>query len=324
MKLLNMNDRQLILSSIKGEILKGLKEYKARITLNRNLAENLNVDDLMSNIIGDTPWLFYVNEWQWNVTGQNISIFPQYKYTRKQTQDLRQRCQQEVSVILSKLKYDEDIKSIAKHLHDILIRNIKYEKQDDYEVHTIIGSLLKRKCVCDGFSKVYKLILDELKITNYLIYGKGFARTLTDSEAHAWNLIKIDNDFYHVDVTYDATLSMYNYIRYDYFLIDDSLISIDHYWNRSIIPKANNNKFFLYNQSKYVVSSRTELRQKIYEKVGENCYDFILKLPLNLDINFSRKIVLECTLDAMAAKRANGNVYVNTNPTRNIIYVRIR
>jgi transglutaminase/protease-like cytokinesis protein 3 len=94
-------------------------------------------------------------------------------------------------------------------------------KQNNYEVHTIIGPLLKRKCVCDGFSKLYKLVLDELGIENYLIYGKGFVHTLSDSEEHAWNLVKIDNDFYHVDVTYDATLSMHDYIRYDYFLIDD-------------------------------------------------------------------------------------------------------
>lgn len=175
-----------------------------------------------------------------------------------------------------------------------------------------------------GFSKLYKLVLDELGIENYLIYGKGFVHTLSDSEEHAWNLVKIDNDFYHVDVTYDATLSMHDYIRYDYFLIDDTLISVDHYWNRSIIPNANNNKFYIYNQDKYVVSSRAELGQKIYERIKENCYDFVLKLPQNLDTNLIQKIVLECTLAAINVKRMDGEVSVNVNPTQNIIYVRIR
>lgn len=319
-----MNDRQLIISSIKERILKELSRYKEKITVNRHYIGNINVDGILSSLIDDTPWLFFVDEWRWEETGQKINIFPKYKYTRKQTEELRERCQQQVGIILSRLKEDKGVNGIAKHLHDILIRNIKYEKQNNYEVHTIIGSLLKRKCVCDGFSKLYKLILDELGIENYLIYGKGFVHTLSDSEEHAWNLVKIDNDFYHVDVTYDATLSMHDYIRYDYFLIDDTLISMDHYWNRSIIPNANNNKFFIYNQDKYVVSSRAELGQKIYERIREKCYDFVLKLPQNLDTNLIQKIVLECTLEAMNAEIMDGEVSVNVNPTQNIIYVRIR
>ena len=319
-----MNDRQLITSSLKGKILKELSGYKEKITVNRYYIGNINANDALRDLIDDTPWLFFVDEWTWEETGQKINIFPKYKYTRKRTEELRERCQKEVGIILSRLKEDKGVNGIAKHLHDILIRNIKYEKQNDYEVHTIIGPLLKRKCVCDGFSKLYKLILDELGIENYLIYGKGFVHTLSDSEEHAWNLVKIDNDFYHVDVTYDATLSMHDYIRYDYFLIDDTLISMDHYWNRSIIPKANNNKFFIYNQGKYVVSSRAELGQKIYERIRENCYDFVLKLPQNLDTNLIQKIVLEYTLEVMNAKRMAGEVSVNVNPTQNIIYVRIR
>lgn len=319
-----MNDRQLIISSIKERILKELSRYKEKITVNRYYIGNINVDGILRSLIDDTPWLFFVDEWRWEETGQKINIFPKYKYTRKQTEELRERCQQEVGIILSRLKEDKGVNGIAKHLHDILIRNIKYEKQNNYEVHTIIGPLLKRKCVCDGFSKLYKLILDELGIENYLIYGKGFVHTLFYSEEHAWNLVKIDNDFYHVDVTYDATLSMLDYIRYDYFLIDDTLISMDHYWNRSIIPNANNNKFFIYNQDKYVVSSRAELGQKIYERIRENCYDFVLKLPQNLDTNLIQKIVLECTLEAINVKRMDGEVSVNVNPTQNIIYVRIR
>ncbi|RHV11023.1 hypothetical protein DXB77_07490 [Clostridium sp. OM05-9] len=319
-----MNDRQLITSSLKGKILKELSGYKEKITVNRYYIGNINVNEALRDLLDDTPWLFFVDEWTWEETGQKINIFPKYKYTRKRTEELRERCQKEVGIILSRLKEDKGVNGIAKHLHDILIRNIKYEKQNDYEVHTIIGPLLKRKCVCDGFSKLYKLILDELGIENYLIYGKGFVHTLSDSEEHAWNLVKIDNDFYHVDVTYDATLSMHDYIRYDYFLIDDTLISMDHYWNRSIIPKANNNKFFIYNQDKYVVSSRAELGQKIYERIREKCYDFVLKLPQNLDTNLIQKIVLEYTLEVMNAKRMAGEVSVNVNPTQNIIYVRIR
>ena len=89
-----MNDRQLIISSIKERILKELSRYKEKITVNRHYIGNINVDGILSSLIDDTPWLFFVDEWRWEETGQKNKIFPKYKNTRKHTEELRERCQQ--------------------------------------------------------------------------------------------------------------------------------------------------------------------------------------------------------------------------------------
>ncbi len=41
---------------------------------------------------------------------------------------------------------------------------------------------------------------------------------------HAWNVIRIDGKYYHLDVTFDNTLSRDDAVRYDYVNLADKQI----------------------------------------------------------------------------------------------------
>lgn len=45
---------------------------------------------------------------------------------------------------------------------------------------------------------------------------------------HAWNVIKIGGQYYHLDATFDNTLSKDDTIRYDYVNLSDKQIARDH------------------------------------------------------------------------------------------------
>nr|WP_265496725.1 transglutaminase domain-containing protein [Mycoplasma mycoides] len=71
------------------------------------------------------------------------------------------------------------------------------------------SALVRKYTVCTGYAKGLKLILEELGIPCRFIEGSS-DRESTISK-HAWNLVQLDNEWYHVDATSDRTNTHTNF-----------------------------------------------------------------------------------------------------------------
>ncbi len=126
-------------------------------------------------------------------------------------------------------------------IHNYIINNCRYasdyETNNDPIYYTAYGALVEGKAVCDGYASAAKILFDLCGIENIKI--SGTSRGI----GHAWNLIKLDNDYYHIDITWDDPVS-YNgidYLKYNYYNLTDSEISSDHIWDTQDYPEANGN-----------------------------------------------------------------------------------
>ena len=122
---------------------------------------------------------------------------------------------------------------IAKALHDYLIEHCTYDKRlydgtMPHESYTAYGALMKHTAVCDGYAHAYMELMNAAGVECVHVSGQG------NGGGHAWNLVKIDGEWYHVDTTWDDhTSGNDNYVWYKYFLKSDAAISRDHSkWNR--------------------------------------------------------------------------------------------
>ena len=104
----------------------------------------------------------------------------------------------------------DDMQEYEKALviHDWLIDHCQYD-YGNLQTNTIpessynlYGALAYGLAVCDGYSKAYQYILEEK-------LGIECCRIVSDSMNHAWNLIKIGNNYYHVDVTWDDPICVH-------------------------------------------------------------------------------------------------------------------
>ncbi|MHC1786576.1 MAG: transglutaminase domain-containing protein [Christensenellales bacterium] len=116
----------------------------------------------------------------------------------------------------------------AKWFHDWLTENARYDYSFTY--YDAKGVLLAGKGVCQSFAEAYQLLLNKVGISNKLLSGKANNGT-GGWEGHAWNLVKIGGNWYHVDVTWDDTGD-----RYEYFLKSDQSMSANHQWSTSRYP----------------------------------------------------------------------------------------
>ena len=71
-------------------------------------------------------------------------------------------------------------------------------------------------------------------------FVKGFA----GNERHAWNLVKVDNQWYHVDATWDDPVgNKADEVSYKFFMVTDSQLSKTHSWTKGDYPVAKSDKY---------------------------------------------------------------------------------
>lgn len=131
-------------------------------------------------------------------------------------------------------------------IHDYIIVNTSYdhERADSiinenknyvplYQSNKAIGPLLQNMGICGGYSDAMALFLNKMNIPNLRVAN----------EIHIWNLVKLDNKWYHLDLTWDDPTNQTekDLIIHSYFLIDtEKLKSINnnHHFDERIYIEA--------------------------------------------------------------------------------------
>lgn len=128
--------------------------------------------------------------------------------------------------------------------HDYIINTTKYDKDrannlngktfKNSDSHTAYGLLKNHIALCGGYSDIMSIYITSLNIPNIRI----------SSEKHVWNLVFINNDWQHLDATWDdpVTQTGSQILMHDYFLIDSTtLFQLDlqeHNYNKNFYKEA--------------------------------------------------------------------------------------
>ena len=106
------------------------------------------------------------------------------------------------NIIRSILYTDMSTIERIKTVHDYLVKNTKYDTgyydKDDSE-EQLSNILNEKRAVCQGYAVAFYIFMNELDIPCSLVSGDA-------GEDHAWNAVKMDNEWYMIDVTWDDPL----------------------------------------------------------------------------------------------------------------------
>ena len=121
------------------------------------------------------------------------------------------------SLKLSKLSDKEKVKKI----HDYIVNLFSYDRTlTRFTAYDGLVSV-KHTTVCQGYAVLmYKMLTDAGVPCRYVTGNAG--------EAHAWNIVKIGNKWYHLDATWDDPVSSVPQLSYEYFLVGSKTIAEDH------------------------------------------------------------------------------------------------
>ena len=177
----------------------------------------------------DNPALLCLeNESELITRGAKAYFRPQYRTDadtcRAQTQAL-EAAAQEVLRQASGLStaYEKEL-----FFHDYICETVSYAEADESLGYSAYDALVTGEAVCEGYSRALQLLLDSEGIPNLLVTGVGVEEDGT-REGHMWNLVSLDGEYYHVDLTWDdLDEDGGQHVSHAYFNVTDETIRANH------------------------------------------------------------------------------------------------
>jgi len=160
------------------------------------------------------------------------------------------------------------------YIHDRIIENCSYKHEGALDESTAYGALVKGKAACEGYAKAAKLLLDMCSVEAYVIVGQS-KNPEGKYEGHMWDVVKINDSYYNLDLTWDDPISQDNMdeSRYIFFNLTDKDISKTHSQFKSDNPcTASAENYYVIKDlyfKEYNDKTRAEIAERISQAVNE-------------------------------------------------------
>lgn len=206
---------QDIMPSIEFNINETISEDNIRITLDAYIYDHPEVFWL------DTKFSYFNHE------KGSTSIWLFYTMESKEVEKAKEKFNTELEKALSQAPKNASAYELEMFAHDYIVDNCEYD-YEAAEAEEVIGNednaygaLIDKKAVCSGYSKAFQLLCNKLGLDCVSILGES------EGAGHQWNCVKLEDEWYHLDVTWDDSENG-EICQYDYFNLDDEAIYSDH------------------------------------------------------------------------------------------------
>ena len=136
-------------------------------------------------------------------------------------------------VLASVVKADTTDYEKEYAIYSYIVDNVAYgniEGDQDGSTYSARGALICKKCVCMGFSHALCLLMNKAGIQ---------CISINDNADHAWNIVKLDDGYYHVD----ASRASMKHAKDRYFNMTDEVASQDREWNTACYPACTGTEY---------------------------------------------------------------------------------
>ncbi|MGN1319402.1 MAG: transglutaminase domain-containing protein [Lachnospirales bacterium] len=161
-------------------------------------------------------------------------------------------------------------------IHDYIVSTFSYGPTDTdnipKEAHSIVGFVRNGQGICEAYANTFQLMCRLAGIDSQLVTGS------INGVGHMWNIVKIDGDYYHVDVTSDDPAPNNNNKKiYNYFNVTDDMISSTYTWEKENYPSCTATLYNYQNYNNLTVKSKEDLEKLILDGLAKSQTNFTFK-----------------------------------------------
>lgn len=173
-----------------------------------NVIPNLGQDSLNAVYVAvqrDHPELFYIDtmSYRYATKGgivQKTVLDVTYDGSKGTVETSKKRVEDAAAKMLAGISKNASDYEKVKYVYETIIETTDYDlnSADNQEINSV---LINHVSVCAGYARTMQYLLNKLGVEAIFVEGKD----LKNNEDHAWNLVKIDGQYYYVDCTWGDT-----------------------------------------------------------------------------------------------------------------------
>ncbi len=240
------------------KIYEGAKNFNPTINFGSQNLTNSKVQKILFCVNYDNPLMFQLPLVSLNCEGpkDNITALTLvFDFNKNDVEYYEKQTKKRVDEILAKADGSYTLMDYLVTVHDQILYNCEYsdtmDKTGDYEA---FGVLTDKVGVCESYSRAFQYICQRIGVENLLIVGES------QKIGHMWNMISIDDQWYHIDLTWDDG-ERKKEIYHDYFNFNDAMMKKEN--TRSVYPMIDDTD-----------TSRKLYTNFNYYPIPEACHDY--------------------------------------------------
>jgi len=188
------------------------------------------MSDILFCLRLDEPRLAFVKDVSFRAAREadHVEVLVKYAFETQKMRTIAQTIDTRVKKIAAPAQGKTEEEKL-RWIHDWILDSVRYDKLYKNYAHEVIGPLCHGVGVCEGIAKTVKLLADALGMECLTVIGREDAEKHgIDGMRHAWNIVRVGGKLYHMDATFDLSLTRCGVKRYDYYKLSDAEIYLDH------------------------------------------------------------------------------------------------
>lgn len=180
------------------ELLKGIRAREKEFYL--TISDDNSIDRSYHAVLKDHPEIFWVHNrekiYKTTYSDSDYCVFtPGYTYTDSEIDEIQTAMEQSFQEVRALIPEDAGDYEKVRIVYTYVIDHTQYQTGEDDQ--SIAGVFWKKSAVCGGYAGAVQYLLERLDIP--CIYVDGSTKGST--EGHAWDIVKIGQEYYYVDAT---------------------------------------------------------------------------------------------------------------------------
>lgn len=269
---------------IYGEILQGLTGFSEKTPVSAE--DEAEFEKIFTCVMNDHPEIFYVDgytfiRYERGGVPEGCAFSGSYLYDGQETARRMKAIEDKAERILAGAPSGGDYEKI-KYVYEYLVTHTEYQL-GAADNQNLCSVFLGGRSVCQGYAKAAQYLLERLGIECIFVTG-----AVEEGESHAWNVVRSDGAYYHVDITWgDASYVMEGTaeeyegrkpeINYEYLCVPDEQLFQTHTIENVVpVPACVSMKDNYYvREGAYFVYADMEKAKELFDAAYGEEYEYV-------------------------------------------------